>query len=178
MGAVSLRRQDERIAPCGAPLQHRGTGNLARPGGAAQLPNHLANRVPSGDMAFRQEAARRVDGQRAAELDPSALDPRRSLARPAIAEPLEREYDERREGIISVEALHVLARHAGLREHFEVDRTIGRAAGGLLIDAETARGEDELVAAGTGSLHADDADRFLAQIPRAVAARDEDHHRA
>src|SRR5215467_3208341 len=108
----------------------------------------------------------------------SALDPRRSLAGSAIAEPLEREYDERREGIIGVEALYVLARHAGLREHFEVDLTTRRAAGGLLIDAETARGEDELVAAGTGSLHADYVDRFLAQISRAVASCDENHGRA
>src|SRR6202043_3866904 len=49
---------------------------------------------------------------------------------------------------------------------------------GLLIDAETARRKYELVPAGTGSLHADDAYRLLAQIPRAVAARDEDYRRA
>src|SRR6516165_891255 len=48
---LSSRRQNERIAPYGAPLQHRGIVNLTRPGETAQLPDHFANGVPPCDMA-------------------------------------------------------------------------------------------------------------------------------
>jgi len=42
----------------------------------------------------------------------------------------------------------------------------------LLIDAEPARGEDELVAAGAGALHAGDAHRLLLEVAGTRAARD------
>ena len=63
-------------------------------------------------MRLGQEAAGCVDRQRAARADAAVLHERRRLAGAAIAEALEREQHQRRERIVGVEALHVVARDA------------------------------------------------------------------
>src|SRR5271170_2392466 len=136
-------------------------GQLARPGGGAQLPRNLADRVPATDMGLRQQPARRVDRQRATRLDAAALHPACRLAGAAEAEALEREQDQRREGVVSVEAGDVLVLDAGAVEQLEIGRTRRRRLPGrLLVDAETGRREDELVTPGADALHRRDRDRL------------------
>src|SRR5271170_7782030 len=128
-------------------------GQLARPGGGAQLPRNLADRVPATDMGLRQQPARRVDRQRATRLDAAALHPACSLAGGAEAEALEREQDQRREGVVGVETGDVLRSDIGAAKHLEIGRQLRRLPTRLLVDAETARRENELVAAGADALH-------------------------
>src|SRR5437667_6714408 len=139
--------EDRGVAPRRGPLHDARAAHLALAALATKLADDLDDGVPARHVRLREQTARGIHGQLAAQLDAALLRPRRRLAEAAEAEALEHEPHERRECVVGVERVDVLLRDAGHAIDGELLLRRRVAELTLLAAAQPGRGEEEPVRA-------------------------------